>query len=184
MRKSNIPAGFGPGIRADDTFPLFGLTQQWSGGPKARIFLPSDTADELGYYTRCIQYISDRAGGVHGVDFVWDWRYVAGHAYVPVTGAEAPPVTPPGTTPPPVGGMSPADVQSMIDASIAPLQAQIDSLSTQGGISFGSSIALRLNSGLFLGAVGGGPTAENQPAEFVGKPDAYALESFKVEPGQ
>ena len=114
VRKSNIPAGYGPGIRADATFPLFGLTQQWSNGPKARIFLPSDTADDNGYFTRCIQYISDKPGGSQGSEFVWDWFYVAGHAYVPVQGAEAPPVVPPGTTPPVTGGMTPADVQRTV----------------------------------------------------------------------
>ena len=44
----NIPPGVGPGIRQPPDAPFFGLTQQYSGGPKGRIFLPSNTPDELG----------------------------------------------------------------------------------------------------------------------------------------
>ena len=80
MSQAGIPPGFGPGVQANASSPLFGLTQQWSNGPKARIFLPSATADENGYFTRCIRSFSDAPGGTHGVDFLWSWDWVAGHA--------------------------------------------------------------------------------------------------------
>src|SRR6188768_1823660 len=56
-----IPPGVGPGIKQYPGAPFFGLTQQFSGGPKARVFLPTNTPDELGYYTRCEQYVDDAA---------------------------------------------------------------------------------------------------------------------------
>ena len=62
MTASQIPPGVGPGIQADASWPFFGLTQQYSGGPKGRIFLPAAIPDENGYYTRCIQYLDDAAG--------------------------------------------------------------------------------------------------------------------------
>lgn len=92
-----IPPGVGPGVKQPADAPFFGLTQQWSQGPKARIFLPTALPDANGYYTRNIQYIKDTPGGVHGTDFTWTWQYQDGNAYVPVTGAEPTPIPP---TPP------------------------------------------------------------------------------------
>lgn len=106
----NIPPGVGPGISQPPDAPFFGLTQQFSGGPKGRIFLPSDFADENGYYTRCIQYLDDAVGTYSlatakgspdyplpgDFDFtaksgvlVWSWYWVAGHEYAPVTDADS-----------------------------------------------------------------------------------------------
>jgi hypothetical protein len=100
----NIPPGVGPGIRQPPDAPFFGLTQQYSGGPKGRIFLPTDTPDELGYYTRCMQYLDDAVGtyekskkqvSAQSTGLIWSWYWVAGAEYSPVTDAEstAPPDT-------------------------------------------------------------------------------------------
>jgi hypothetical protein len=94
----NIPPGVGPGIRQPPDAPFFGLTQQYSGGPKGRIFLPTDTPDELGYYTRCMQYLDDAVGTYEkskkqvtstSSGLIWSWYWVAGAEYAPVTGPES-----------------------------------------------------------------------------------------------
>lgn len=188
MSQAGIPPGFGPGVQANASFPLFGLTQQWSGGPKARIFLPSATADENGYFTRCIQYLRDAPGGTHGVDFVWSWDWVAGHEYSPVRGATGGVVTQPptapspggGTQPPPSGGgLTEAQVKAMIDAAIAPLQAQI-----ANQLKIGDKIALRINSGKLMGVQAGGPTEDNKPIVLITRPEAHGWESLTVEKGE
>jgi len=101
-----IPPGVGPGERQYPDAPFFGLTQQYSGGPKGRIFLPTDVPDELGYYTRCIQYLDDAAltyskskkqVDAKSTGLVWSWYWVAGHEYAPVTSAD-------GEAPPPESG--------------------------------------------------------------------------------
>lgn len=95
----NIPPGVGPGIMQPPDAPFFGLTQQYSGGPKGRIFLPSNTADENGYFTRCLQYLDDAVGTystskkqvtASSSGLIWSWYWVAGHEYVPVTEADGP----------------------------------------------------------------------------------------------
>ncbi len=185
MSQAGIPPGFGPGEQANASFPLFGLTQQWSGGPKARIFLPSAQADENGYFTRCIQYLRDAPGGTHGVDFVWTWDWVAGHAYSPVRGAEGggavQPLTVPGagTQPPSGGGLTEAQVQAMIDAAIAPLRAQIAKQ-----LKIGDKIALRINSGKLMSVEGGGATDDNKPIVLITRPDVHGWESLTVEKGE
>jgi hypothetical protein len=96
-----IPPGVGPGIKADASWPFFGLTQQFSTEPKGRIFLPSTTPDENGYYTRCLQYLDDAAGTyaksktavTTSTGLVWSWYWIAGHEYTPVMGPDS-------TTPP------------------------------------------------------------------------------------
>ena len=94
----NIPPGVGPGIRQPADAPFFGLTQQYSGGPKGRIFLPTDSPDELGYYTRCMQYLDDAVGtyekskkqvGAQSTGLIWSWYWVAGAEYAPVTDADS-----------------------------------------------------------------------------------------------
>lgn len=78
--------------------PFYGLTQQASGGvPSGRLWLPAAVPqlDENGniWYTRYIQYIKDKPGGIHGVDFLWSWTYMSGSEYVPLGGsAPVPPV--------------------------------------------------------------------------------------------
>jgi len=93
-----IPPGVGPGERQYPDAPFFGLTQQYSGGPKGRIFLPTDTPDELGYYTRCLQYLDDAVGtyekskkqvSATSSGLVWSWYWIAGAEYSPVTDADS-----------------------------------------------------------------------------------------------
>lgn len=76
--------------------PFYGLTQQHKmGRPAARIWIPAAIPDANNYYTRNIQYIKDTPNGNHGVDFLWDWRWQDGNAYVPLLPADG------GTTPVP-----------------------------------------------------------------------------------
>lgn len=93
-----IPPGVGPGERQYPDAPFFGLTQQYSGGPKGRIFLPTETPDELGYYTRCLQYLDDAVGTYEkskkqvtstSSGLIWSWYWIAGAEYAPVTGADS-----------------------------------------------------------------------------------------------
>jgi len=101
-----IPPGVGPGERQYPDAPFWGLTQQYSSGPKGRIFLPTDVPDDLGYYTRCLQYLDDAALTYstskktvtpQSSGLVWSWYWVAGHEYAPVTSAD-------GEAPPPESG--------------------------------------------------------------------------------
>ena len=199
LTNSNIPPGFGPGVKADATYPLFGLTQQFSNGPKGRIFLPTDRPDENGYFTRCIQYLDDAIGsrrrlartgrGISKLlaedfdyaksgELVWAWYYIAGNEYAPVEaaydgGTEPPIVIVPG------GGLSAAEVQAMINESLEPVYAEIDK-----AVKIGDSIGLRMNSGKVIGVVSGGPNVDDQPIELIAKTNVHAWESLKVEQGE
>jgi len=112
MTGCGLPPGYGPGVIPNASMPYFAFTQQFSGVPKGRIFLPSATPDENGYYTRCMQYVDDAAGtyaksgksvDANSSGLVWAWYWVAGHAYAPVQSAEG--------TAPPAG-----EYQDQIDA--------------------------------------------------------------------
>src|SRR5215204_4565260 len=87
----NVP-GAGEMLPADA--PFYGLTQQVGGDglPKGRLWIPAvvPQVDENGHlwYTQYIQYIKDKPGGVHGIDFLWDWDYLSGNGYVPLAGAD------------------------------------------------------------------------------------------------
>ena len=195
MSISNIPPGFGPHVQADASYPLFGLTQQFSQGPKGRIFLPTDKPDHNGYFTRCIQYLDDKAGtrakaarsrsqkaqlltedfekSTKSGGLVWAWYYIDGHDYVPVQGAES------GTTPPPAsgGGLTEDQVNALIDDALVPVYAALDK-----ALKLGDKTALRMDSGLFLGFVGGGPTVDGQAIQIIAKDEAHAWEMVKHEP--
>lgn len=174
MLNSNLPHNvYTPGLKADASWPNFGFTQMWSGGPRGRIFLPAVAADENNYWTRQIQVIADGPGGL-----VWAWQRISGHDYAPVQSAV---VVPPGGTVPPIiiqpgGGLSKEEVQAMIDASLTNVLA--------GTVQFGSKIALRTNSGLIAGIEGGGPTEVDAPIKLIGKMDIHAWESFQIEEGE
>jgi hypothetical protein len=182
-----IPPGVGPGIKADASWPFYGLTQQYSGGPKGRVFLPSNTPDDLGYYTRCMQYLDDAAAVKAGkagkltkaqLDallkkkttqqnsgaLVWAW-YLAGpaNAYSPVLPADG---VPPNTGGGGGGGLTEAQVQAMIDASLAPLTAQIAE-----AVKRGEKIGLRMAEGQVLCAANGGPKEPNQLVTFESRND-------------
>jgi hypothetical protein len=126
----SIPRGVGPGIKQAADAPFFGLTQQMgsAGNPQARVVLPTQQADGLGYFTRQIQYIKDLPGGVHGTDFLWTWDYKDGHGYVPVTGAGSAP--PPVVTPPPTGAVC------NCDAKFVALFARIEQLEKESSALF------------------------------------------------
>ncbi len=199
MENCGLPPGYGPNVVPNAMMPFFAFTQQYSGGPKGRIFLPTSKPDDLGYYTRCIQYLDDAAGSYSKqlqaaakskskppeFDFqkaaksgglVWSWYWVAGWEYDPVqdetgSGGELPPPT--------SSGLTEAQVQAMIDDSIAQAIAGFQ------GVIYGDKIALRTNSGLLAGIAGGGPTVENAAIELIGKSgDPHAWESFKLEKGE
>lgn len=186
MTNCGLPPGYGPGVVPNASMPYFAFTQQFSGGPKGRIFLPSNTPDELGYYTRCIQYLDDAVGTYSAkkdpsVDFVsltksksggglvWSWYHVAGNQYDPVQGAD-------GATQPGTGvGLTKEEVQAMIDASLAAFT----------GVKLGDKISLRTNSGLLAGIKGGGPTSPDAPINWIGKTgDPHAWESLTIERGE
>jgi hypothetical protein len=181
MNACGLPPGYGPNIKPDASMPYFAFTQQYSGGPKGRIFLPTAKPDELGYYTRCIQYLDDAKATFSKAknpkqDFktvktglIWAWYWVAGHEYVPVVGAEGGGTTP---VPPSTPGLSKDEVQAMIDKSM------------EQAVKLGDHIALRTNSGLIVGTVGGGPSLEGQPIELIGKTDIHAWETFTLERGE
>jgi len=199
MTNCGLPPGYGPGVVPNALMPFFAFTQQFSGGPKGRIFLPTDRPDELGYYTRCIQYLDDAAGTyskavsdaarakkpVPEIDFqkaaksgglVWAWYWVAGNEYVPVQDESGSG----GGELPPQGGLSAEEVQAMIDASLNPIYAMME-----GALKIGDKIALKTNSGMLAGIEGGGPTVVDQPVKLIGKPEPpHAWESFEIVKGE
>jgi len=184
MTNCGLPPGYGPGVVPNASMPYFAFTQQFSGAPKGRIFLPSNTPDENGYYTRCIQYLDDAVGTYSrahnpqqdfralpkSTQLVWAWYHVAGNQYDPVVGAEGG-----GTQPPTQSGLTKEEVQAMIDASLAAFAA----------VKLGDKIALRTNSGLLAGIQGGGPTKADAPINWIGKEgDAHSWESLTIEKGE
>lgn len=73
MDASGLPANPAPGERGADDAPYFGLTQQrTSGGEvRGRLFLPTDSADEYGYYIHAIDVLENVNGTMK---WVWkDW---------------------------------------------------------------------------------------------------------------
>ena len=50
-----------------------------AGGPRGRLFLPTETPDDLGYFTRPVDILEDAGGG----RLTWTWREWSGPAYVP-----------------------------------------------------------------------------------------------------
>ena len=48
-------------------------------GPRGRVFLPTETPDDLGYYTRPVDILEDTGGG----RLKWTWKEWRGPAYVP-----------------------------------------------------------------------------------------------------
>jgi hypothetical protein len=171
MANTNLPHNvYTPGLRADASWPFFGITQMWGdGGPRGRVFLPATAPDEKGYITRQIQVIADDGRG----GLVWSWTRISGHEYQPVQGAEDGPSVPPGTS----GGLTEAQVQAMIDASLVPVQAEL-----ARALKMGSKTALKMDSGLYVGFVSGGPTADGQPVELVAKTEAHAWEMVEHNP--
>lgn len=171
MANSNLPHNvYVPGQRATALWPYFGFTQMWgSTGPRGRIFLPATAPDENGYWTRQIQVIDDGPGG----QLVWSWRRISGHEYQPVEGAEDGPSLPPTSG----GGLTKAEVQAMIDASLVPVQAELAT-----ALKLGSKTALRMDNGLFVGFIGGGPTVDGQEIGLVAKREAHAWEMVEHNP--
>jgi len=176
MANCGLPPGYGPGVVPNAMMPYFAFTQQFSGGPKGRMFLPTSTPDELNYYTRCMQYLDDAAKTyskkrnpkqdfkmVSPSGLVWAFYWVAGNEYDPVQPANAgPPVLQP-------------------DGDFA---ARLKALE-DNAVKLGDKIALRTNSGLLAGIKGGGPTAPDAPISWIGKiGDPHAWESLKIEKGE
>jgi hypothetical protein len=198
MTNCGLPPGYGPGIKPTAAMPYFAFTQQFSGGPKGRIFLPSNQPDELGYYTRCIQYLDDAAQTYStqaaaakkqgkkvelpdftklasqksaGGGLVWSWYWVAGNEYSPVQGADGAPGTGTGGGGG-VSGLSEQQVQAMIDKSL------------EGYVKVTDTVAMKMASGLYVSFVGGGPTKDGDAIYLVGKKEVHDWESVKLEKGE
>jgi hypothetical protein len=79
LSRSGIPDGLGPGQKPAVNAPLYGITQQsGAGGPRGRLFLPTETPDENGYFTRPVDILESAGGGLR-----WTWKEWSGPAYVP-----------------------------------------------------------------------------------------------------
>src|SRR5215203_752571 len=78
LRNSGLQAGPAPGVKAGPQ--NFGITQQLdgAGNPRSRVFLPTDIADSLGYFTRVVDTLADGAGGL-----VWSWFEASTPPYAP-----------------------------------------------------------------------------------------------------
>jgi len=118
---STIPAGLPPGEVPDAAMPHHAMTQQIGsdGRIAGRVFLPTATPDELGYYAHPVSPLRD--GPTPG-SLVWEWRDLGG-----------PPIVTPedGTSPPPPsGGLTEAEVNALIDDALVPVYAQLAALET------------------------------------------------------
>ena len=174
MTGCGLPPGYGPGVVPNASMPFFAFTQQFSGAPKGRIFLPSNTPDENGYYTRCIQYLDDAPGTYSAKsdpqqDFrsvqsglVWAWYYVAGNEYSPVVPAN-------GSQPiPPSSGISREEVYAILADYF-----KVD-----------DKIALESANGKIICAEGGGPIEDSAPYDFTARSNVGPWESFRMRRGQ
>ena len=80
LNRSGIPGGFGPGQVPPANASHYGITQQTgASGPRGRVFLPTATPDENGYFTRPVDILEDIGGG----RLRWTWKEWSGPAYVP-----------------------------------------------------------------------------------------------------
>jgi len=90
---SGIPAGLPPYVVPDASMPLSAMTQQIGsdGRIAGRIFLPTATPDDLGYYAHPFSPLRD--GPTPG-SLLWEWRDLGGPPVVtPGAGSTAPPDT-------------------------------------------------------------------------------------------
>lgn len=160
---SGIPKGLAPHAVPDESMPHHALTQQIGsdGRIAGRIFLPTASPDDKGYYSHPMSPLADGANG----KLIWEWRDLGG-----------PPVVTPGeSSQQPSSGLTKEEVQNMIDVSLAAFE----------GVKLGDKIALRTNSGKLAGIQGGGPTVADQPINWIGKEgDAHAWESLTIEKGE
>lgn len=80
LTASGIPPGLAPGVRPYDN-GFYGLTQQvGADGVRGRLFLPTATADGLGYYSHPVDLLA-------GTDpnLTWLWQDLGGPAFAAVT---------------------------------------------------------------------------------------------------
>jgi len=112
---SGIPAGSPPYVVPDASMPFAGMTQQigTDGRIAGRIFLPTATPDDLGYYTHPFSPLRD--GPTPGT-LLWEWRDLGG-----------PPVVTPGegsgTVPPDSGDVDALKAwMTATDARLAALE--------------------------------------------------------------
>jgi len=173
MTNCGLPPGFGPGIKPDASMPFFAFTQQFSGAPKGRIFLPSDQPDENGYYTRCIQYLDDAPGTysakhdpkatfASATGLIWSW-YLAGpnNPYVPVQGAS-------NGVPIPGDGVTREELYAILADYF-----KVD-----------DKLALEVNSGKIVCVESGGPTEDNKPIVLTSRSNVGPWESLRMKRGQ
>jgi hypothetical protein len=117
LSQSTIPAGLPPYVVPDASMPHHALTQQIGsdGRIAGRLFLPTATPDDLGYYSHPVSPLRD--GPMPG-SLLWEWRDLGGPPVVnPATGSGG------GTTPPP------ADPQ--VEQRLETLEAQMETLMAQ-----------------------------------------------------
>ncbi len=80
LARSGIPDGLGPWQKPAPNASHYGITQQaGAGGPRGRLFLPTETPDDLGYFTRPVDILEDTGGG----RLKWTWKEWPGTTYVP-----------------------------------------------------------------------------------------------------
>lgn len=172
LGESGIPAGLGPYIVPTTLQPFNAMTQQIGsdGRIAGRIFLPTATPDDLGYYAHPFSPLRD--GPTPG-SLLWEWRDLGGPPVVDPNGSS-------GVAPAPGGGLTEQQVQAMIDASLVDV------------VKVGSKVALRSagDSGAGIPAsllsVDGGGSPNGQPLTFQGRAGATAgpWETLTVEKGQ
>jgi hypothetical protein len=92
LGSSGIPAGLGPYVVPDASMPFSAMTQQigTDGRIAGRIFLPTATPDDLGYYAHPFSPLRD--GPTPG-SLLWEWRDLGGPPVV--TPGEASGTVPP-----------------------------------------------------------------------------------------
>jgi hypothetical protein len=162
LAASTIPAGLGPYEIPDAAAPHHAMTQQIrsSGDPAGRIFLPTATPDDLGYYAHPISPLRD---GPTAGSLVWEWRDLGG-----------PPVVDPSSDSGSAGGTELEQRVATLEAQVARLQAD--------AVQRGDAISLRMAEGQVLCAANGGPTKPHQVVRFESRAEpAGAWEAFVVD---
>ena len=123
-----LPAGYGPHIYPSSN-GYYGITQQIGsdGRIAGRIFLPSRTPDDLGYYSIPVSPLKDASTPGK---LLWEWRPLSGTPYQPwITEADT-------------GGSGNPDAGGGSSADLAALESRIAALES-AAIKDGDRLALR-----------------------------------------
>jgi len=166
----------------DATFRGIKIVKDGNGTIRGNIQVPAHQRDDNGYYTHEFLVIRDRVQGQPPFvgPFDWGWHDRGGGTLYLLDegsgGGEQP--GGPGTTPP-AGGMTPEQVQAMIDAALVPIREELAT-----ALKLGDAIALESDNGMILCAEGGGPNGPDQRFVLTSRLAINSWETWRLRKGK